>query len=271
MLIAQLTDLHIREGGKPAYRKVDTLACLREAVNHINALQPRPDLVVVTGDLGDYGTPEEYAVILPELQRLQPAIQVIPGNHDHRGCLREALAELTTFDHPHYCNFIRECGGYVLVGLDTSVIGQPYGLLSDETLIWLDQVLQTHADRPVLLFMHHPPMAVGLNHMDVQKLQNDDQLYDVLTWYSHVKGIVTGHLHRPVFALWHDLPVWVGPAHNHAVTLDLDPQAPSSFSLESRAIQLFALKPEGIVSHLSYLGAGEGPFPFFDENHQLIC
>ncbi|WP_073604621.1 phosphodiesterase [Vibrio aerogenes] len=271
MLIAQLTDLHIREGGQPAYRQVDTLACLRAAVNHINGLIPRPDLVVITGDLGDYGTPEEYAVVLPELNRLLPPVQVIPGNHDHRGCLRESLATLTTFDHPHYCHFIRECGAYVLIGLDTSVIGEPHGYLTEETLRWLDDVLKSNTDRPVLLFMHHPPLAVGLHHMDIQKLQNDDQLHEVLLGYKHVKGIVTGHLHRPVFALWHDIPVWVGPSHSHAVTLDLDPRAPSSFSLEPEAIQLLTLTPDSVVSHLSYIHASEGPFPFFDEHHQLIC
>ena len=57
MLIAQLSDLHIKLPGRLAYKKVDTAAMLAEAVRRINALVPRPDLLLITGDLTDIGSP----------------------------------------------------------------------------------------------------------------------------------------------------------------------------------------------------------------------
>ena len=270
MLIAQLTDLHIKKAGKRAYRKVDTLKCLQNAVEHINNLKPMPDMVVVTGDLADFGESCEYEVIYPELAKLKPVLKVVPGNHDHRTHLREALGSIASFAEHEYCHFSEFAGGYQLIGLDTSVVGKPYGMLAQSSLEWLDNELAHCQDKPALLFMHHPPMAVGLSHMDVQKLLNDGELYQVLQRYSHVKGIVAGHLHRPIFATWQGLPVWVGPSHSHSVSLDLDPKAPSSFSLEPVAIQLFRLSPEGITSHISYIDDADGPYPFFDENNQLI-
>lgn len=270
MLIAQLTDLHIKQGGRPAYQKVDTLACLRKAIRHINNLKPQPDYAVITGDLGDFGSPEEYQVIKQELLKFHMPLLIVPGNHDHRDNLRQGLEGLAEFDHPDFCNFVVQHDDHVLVGLDSSVIGQPYGHLSEQTLTWLDDTLTEHQAQPVMLFLHHPPMQVGLNHMDVQNLTNADELYQVLSQHNNISGICAGHLHRPVSALWHGIPVWVGPSHSHSVTLDLDPSAPSSFSLEPCAIQLLTLEAESVVSHISYINDSEGPFPFFDQDGNLI-
>jgi 3',5'-cyclic AMP phosphodiesterase CpdA len=61
VLIAQITDTHIRPEGSLAYGHVDTSAFLARAVDHILHLDPRPDVVLGTGDLVDGGTPAEYA------------------------------------------------------------------------------------------------------------------------------------------------------------------------------------------------------------------
>jgi 3',5'-cyclic AMP phosphodiesterase CpdA len=273
MLIAQLTDLHIKKQGKIAYQKIDTLQCLKNAVAHINSLSPQPDWVIVTGDLGDFGTPEEYGVLVPELKKLKAPIKVVPGNHDHRDHLRVAFDGLASFDHSEFCHFSQIFEGYHLLGLDTSVLGKPYGQLAPESLLWLSEQLLAHTELPTLIFLHHPPMEVGIDHMDVQKLLNDEALWQVVKHHTQVTGLVAGHLHRSICATWHGLPVWVGPSHSHAVTLDLNPNAPSSFSLEPPAIQLFKLKPDSVTGHISYIISKDdvvGPFPFFDENNKLI-
>ena len=61
MLIAQITDTHVKAAGRLAYRRVDSAQKLRNCVAHLNALDPRPDIVLLTGDLVDLGKPEEYA------------------------------------------------------------------------------------------------------------------------------------------------------------------------------------------------------------------
>ena len=60
MVIAQITDTHIKPEGVLAYGRVDTTPYLRRAVEHLLALRPRPDVVLATGDLVDGGLPEEY-------------------------------------------------------------------------------------------------------------------------------------------------------------------------------------------------------------------
>ena len=63
MLIAQISDLHIQKGGKPAYGRVDTVSMLRRAVEALNALDPQPDVVLATGDLVERGSAEEYGIL----------------------------------------------------------------------------------------------------------------------------------------------------------------------------------------------------------------
>ena len=58
MLIAQISDVHLKPEGVLAYGVADTATALARAVKHINTLNPRPDLVLTTGDLVDEGASE---------------------------------------------------------------------------------------------------------------------------------------------------------------------------------------------------------------------
>ena len=69
MLIAQISDLHIRMPGQKAYRVVETDLYLPPAVQTINALDPLPDLAIVSGDLTDFGRPVEYEHLRRMLDR----------------------------------------------------------------------------------------------------------------------------------------------------------------------------------------------------------
>src|SRR4051812_26831843 len=93
MLIAQITDLHVMPKGKLAYERVDTAAMLRNAVAHLNRLAPRPDVVLITGDLADRGEPLAYQHLREILAGLQLPYYVIPGNHDKHAAFREAFQD----------------------------------------------------------------------------------------------------------------------------------------------------------------------------------
>src|SRR5213593_2929731 len=93
MLIAQMSDTHIKPKGEMAMDRVDTARHLARAVAHINALRPAPDLVLITGDLVDAGKPEEYAHLRAILAPLPMPVYLIPGNHDARNALRGAFAD----------------------------------------------------------------------------------------------------------------------------------------------------------------------------------
>ena len=92
MLLAQITDLHVMPKGQLAYGRVDTAGMLRKAVAQLNRLDPRPDAVVITGDLADKGEPVAYQHLREILAALRLRYFVIPGNHDRMAEFRSAFA-----------------------------------------------------------------------------------------------------------------------------------------------------------------------------------
>jgi Icc protein len=272
MLIAQITDTHIKADGRLAYGRVDTQGALARCVAHLNALRPAPDVVLVTGDLVDLGRPGEYAVLRGLLDRLAAPYYVIPGNHDERNALRDAFA-----DHPyippdgeffHYC-----VDGFPLrlIALDSTIPGRPEGAMCSARLAWLDARLKEAPQSPTLLFIHHPPFLTGIEHMDVQRCGNADAFGAVVERHPQVVRLLCGHVHRAIQVSWHGITASIGASHSHAVVLDLQPGGPSRFVMEPPACQLHWWTPEqGVVSHLSFIGDFGGPHPFFDPAGRLI-
>src|SRR5690242_18632174 len=93
MLVAQLTDPHVGTPGSPMDRLCRTADYLAEAVAHVNALQPRPDVTLLTGDLVDQGRVDEYRRLRDIVASLAMPLYLIPGNHDDRGNLLRVMED----------------------------------------------------------------------------------------------------------------------------------------------------------------------------------
>src|SRR6266480_3705695 len=198
VLIAQISDLHIKRPGERAYEMVDTAAALERCIAHLNRFRPRPAVVVITGDLVDRGLEEEYRHLRRLLARLELPFAAIPGNHDHRQRFRDAFESQTFATRSGPANLRRETGGLVLLLLDSSVPGKDYGQLDSETLRWLDSQLAAAPDRPALVFLHHPPFRTGIGHMDRQNLRNAPELAAIIECHGQVRLIAAGHVHRAI-------------------------------------------------------------------------
>src|SRR3974390_872082 len=196
--IAQITDLHIKAPGVLAYTRVDTASALSRCIETLNAFSPPPDLVVISGDLADTPTAQEYAHLNQLLGELRLPFVATPGNHDDRALMRAALPG-QNFSQPNGAlNSVHAVGDIDVLLADSSVPGRPYGLLDEATLAWLDMTLGHSKTRPALLFLHHPPFLAGIGHMDVQNLKNADALAAVLARHPRVRLIASGHVHRSV-------------------------------------------------------------------------
>ena len=136
MLIAQITDTHLKLPGKLAYGRVDTAAMLRACVADLLKLDPQPDLIVHTGDLTDFGLAEEYEHLKSLLAPLKAPILAVPGNHDKREAMRAAFAAEGYLPARGFLQYETERGGLRFIGLDTVVPGQGGGELCAERLAW---------------------------------------------------------------------------------------------------------------------------------------
>src|SRR5215813_8531136 len=89
--IAQISDLHIKPPGQVAYGRVDTAKALERCVMALNAFRPAPDFVVISGDLADTPSVEEYEYLKRLLAPLDVPLAAIPGNHDSRDMMRASF------------------------------------------------------------------------------------------------------------------------------------------------------------------------------------
>ncbi|MCL4746758.1 MAG: phosphodiesterase [Burkholderiaceae bacterium] len=271
MLIAQITDTHIKLPGKLAYKRVDTAAMLRDCVAAVQALAQQPDLVVLTGDLVDLGTPQEYAHLKSILAPLRQRIIAIPGNHDARDPMRDAFGDGGYLPREGFLQFAID-GEYPfrIVGVDTVVAGQGGGELCGERLRWIDDTLALAPDTPTLVMMHHPPFTTGIGHMDDIGLKGKEDFAAIMKRHPQVELIICGHLHRTIRATVGGRPALTCPSPAHQVALDIDPKAPSAFRMEPPGFMLHWWNGTGLVSHTATIGSYDGPYPFFDARGRLI-
>ncbi|OZI66274.1 phosphodiesterase [Bordetella genomosp. 11] len=271
MLIAQLSDLHIRLPGQKAYRVVATDTFLPPAIAAINAQRPRPDVVIISGDLTDFGRPAEYAHLKGMLDELDMPYLLLPGNHDDRDTLANVFV-----GHPS----LRGCDGYAqyvvddypvrIVVLDTVVPGHSHGILCERRLSWLAGRLAEQPARPTVLVMHHPPFDTGIGHMDaIGLLQGAEALARIVGRHGNIERILCGHLHRSIHRRFAGTIASTCPSPAHQVALDLRPDAPSAFMMEPPAYMLHEWRDGALVSHVAYIGPYPGPYPFH-EGGELI-
>lgn len=271
MLIAHLSDLHIRPHGVPAARVVETNMLVERALAVIAALHPRPDAVIISGDVTECGRPEEYRMAAKLLQRLAPMpVYVVPGNHDRRDNFREGLGHLpgVTSD-PDFVQYAIEDLPVRIIMLDSVVPEAGHGLLCAKRLAFLDRTLAAAPERPTMLVLHHPPMLSGVSDMDAIWLSNTAELGTLLERHPQVERILTGHHHRAIVGRLGHAIVLVAPAIVHQTELDFRPGAEARLVLEPPAYQLHLLLPSGgIVSHTAYVERFPGPYPFLvDEDY----
>lgn len=272
MIIAQITDTHIKAGGRLAYRKVDSAAKLADCVAHLNAMNPRPDMALLTGDLVDFGKPEEYAVLREILAPLRMPMYAIPGNHDERAAFRAAFAADGYLPRDgDFCHYAIEDYPVRLIGLDTTVPGEPGGNLCPDRLAWLDARLAEAPERPTVLFMHHPPFLTGIANMDWQNCRNGDALGALVERHRQVFRVLCGHVHRPIHLHWHGVTASIAPSPSHSCAFDLNSDAPHDFVLEPPTCAVHYWRADtGLISHLTFIGDYGGRFPFYDAAGKLI-
>jgi Icc protein len=263
MLIVQISDTHIKGEGELLYGRLDTQGFLERAVAHVNALDPRPDLALVTGDLVDSGRPGEYANLRRVLGALAMPYHLIPGNHDARDPLREAFPDHAYLPKSGFLQYVIEDLPLRLIALDTLVPGKGHGALCDERLDWLDARLGK-SDRPTLLFMHHPPFDVGIEPLDRDRLnEGGERLAEIVRRHGNVERVLCGHVHRPIQVRWAGTMASIAPSTAHQASLDLRPGAKLSMTMDPPGVALHLWRPAtGLVTHTSYVGDYEGPRPF---------
>ena len=233
MLIAQISDFHIKARGKIAYRVVDTASCLAQAVAAVAALDPAP------------------------ISSSPPATSPISAGRRNTSCCASCWRRcpVRSTSSPAITTSARQCAvplpvmaicrpsGFLhytvedhplrLVALDTVIPGEGGGRLCEERLRWLDHTLAAAPTRPTMIIMHHPPFSTGIAHMDQIGLSGAEAFAQVLVRHPQVERVLCGHLHRSIQArIGTHAIASTAPSTAHQVALDLRVDGPSRFMME---------------------------------------
>jgi 3',5'-cyclic AMP phosphodiesterase CpdA len=265
LILLHLSDLHVRPTGKPAYRVVEASHLAERALRAVRAFTPRPDAVVISGDVTDCGLIEEYGELRRMLHRYLGGLKVylIPGNHDRRENFRAALAEFpgVTAD-PDFVQYVVDDLPVRLIMLDSVVPGAGHGELCAARLGWLEARLAEAPARPTFLVLHHPPILTGLATYDAINLHATPALAELLARHKQVERILCGHHHRSMTGRLGDAIVSAAPSVAHHGAFELDDDR-GRFTFEPAGYHVHLRLPDGsIVSHLLFVEQYPGPFPY---------
>ena len=257
MLIAQISDIHIRDHLGMFGELVDTSKTLEKAIKLLNALDPQPDVVLATGDLTDDGTKEQYSQFLEIIAPLNAPLLPLPGNHDDYSEFINAFSSTLPDEIPkNHCSYVIDNFPVRLIALDTSLPGQHDALFSKDHELWLSQVLAQEKDKRTLIFTHFPPFETGINFMDISGLKSADRLEKIIRNNPQVKLVVAGHVHRPIQTSFASTMISVCPSTGNQLKLDLNPKNGSAVD-EPPGFQLHIWKNDRFVTHTGIIWDGK--------------
>ena len=261
MLIAQVTDLHLGfdPGNPDEFNRQRLDAVLGELV----AMTPRPDLLLVTGDIAENGDDGvSYRQFREAISRLPFPVFSLIGNHDSRA--------------PFIAEFPDAAGegGFVhhalddwplrIILLDTLESGRHGGGFCESRATWLQARLEEAPERPTLIALHHPPIRTGLAWMtEVPDADWVQRLRGVIEGRSNVVALVSGHVHRPIITQWAGATLVVCSSTAPQVALDLatiNPEAPDQRPMIVAEPPAYALHLWDGASLITHFGAaGDQP------------
>ena len=264
MLIAQLSDPHVRPSGELYKNVINSGEAFSCAIRHVVGLRPRPDLVLITGDLVDEGSPAEYQEVVRRLRELTLPTLLIPGNHDEPAAFRAAFANHAYLPPHGSFNYVAERYGPVrVVAFDVTVPNEHHGAVGEAALAWLDATLAMDPKRPTIVMMHQPPLNCGVPYLDRYNCRGAPEIAAIIARYPSVERVVCGHVHRFMQTRFAGTILCTAPSVTTAIALRIWPDAAAASFVEPPACLLHHWRPDvGMVTHWSPIGTLEGPFPF---------
>ncbi len=189
--LVQLSDLHLfasAHGRLLGQNTQQTFAAVRAQVQ---SRHPDAAAYLITGDLMHDEGLTGYRYLQRDLQGIGVRCYCLPGNHDRV----DLLATLIDPHNPKYLR-VEAVGGWELILLDSTIPGEDGGWLAAHDLAALDAYLSNQRERPVLVAMHHHPLAAGSRWLDQMIIRNAPDLLAILDRYPQVSALVWGHIHQ---------------------------------------------------------------------------
>lgn len=248
------SDLHMTIKGDPIIG-LDPYARLVNGIRHVNKYHRDAELVVFLGDLAHFANRPTYVRLKRALDQLDLPRLLMLGNHDDRALAHEVFPDMVRDENGYAQGVIDIDARYRLIFLDT--INNPplpetslhSGYLCKARLQWLETQLASAGRRGVILFLHHPPHAVGFAGMDRVRLINETSFYKLVAKAGNVRHIFAGHVHRTISGSNRGIPfsIFKSPVHQQPMTFGI-PDSTLSVD-EPAAYGIVFLRKDSVLVH----------------------
>ncbi|SLN50983.1 3',5'-cyclic adenosine monophosphate phosphodiesterase CpdA [Roseovarius albus] len=182
----------------------DPIARLNAAIEFITQHYADAALCMITGDMVETATVENYTAVRTALDALPMPWLPMAGNHDKRTLFLQYMP-LPDSAQSGFAQYTVDLPNLRLICLDSLKTGADSGELCAERLRWLKGILE-RTDTPCAVALHHPPVPLDLPMLDPDRLEDSENLMQILAQYPMVKHVFCGHVHRPVTGCFNGLP-----------------------------------------------------------------
>lgn len=246
MKFIHLSDLHLVSPGEKLWgfdplQRLD--ACLADIVAH----HRDASFCAISGDLAERGDVAAYQALKERLDRFAIPTYLALGNHDDRQNFFRVFSE-SPRDEAGFAQSAGDHDGFTVLTLDT-LKGPPSsaGVYGEDRRAWLQKRLGEAGNKPVLVFMHHPPFDIGHELMDLIKLEDGDGFHRLISG-RNIKHIFFGHAHRPMSGQWRGIPFSAVPSLAHQLPLS-GGSVPTVYSDEPPMYAVVLAEPDVTVVH----------------------
>lgn len=127
VFLAHLSDPHLRADALAA----GPAAGLHAALGRVLALDPRPDCVVITGDLVEHGHRSAYAQLKDLAGRFPIPVHLTVGNHDDPAAVGQEFAGTPFLGGGQDTHYVVDYETFSLIVLDSRAPDGPGGKLDE--------------------------------------------------------------------------------------------------------------------------------------------
>ena len=187
--VVQVTDTHLFEDKRERLKGVPTYQSLQAVLSDTANRFPHADAYLLTGDLSQDGSSESYLHLKGLIENLNKPCFVIPGNHDNLSIMKACL-----ISNRVYIKDYIDLGSWRIILVNTQVMNEEYGLISDQELQKLKNNILDRIHN-YLVCIHHPPINLEC-FIDETRLRNESAFFDALEAVSGQLVVVWGHAHQ---------------------------------------------------------------------------
>jgi len=244
LTLIHFTDTHI--AADQPFLNIDSYSKLRNAIAAVQAMETRPDAVIISGDLTHNGNEAAYIRFKELVDEIENTFHVpvlmAMGNHDFRVPFRSIVLGIADSDEnaPYY--YSQMIGDVRVIVLDSKVPGKEIGFIDPEQLAWLAKELATPVAGGNIVVLHHPPLPNPIMPQD-HVLSNAAELGAILRGQP-IHAILCGHIHFHSIGLFNGILCAAGTG----VAFTLDPSATQGLRmLNGSGFNLIAIR-DGVLT-----------------------